>query len=558
MAGCDSVRVHNACNRSKRVKLYPSVTHRVGVWGLPCSVCRHHGFQHLTLVLRADISYDEWDVEMRRHTMRHGQVLLPWAGCTIDDHFEVAANHVEPTRVEERGGKGGVYSAGNSNNNTFTHMADAIEVTISTLDAKGRGVAETPHGTVVVPFAIPGDIVRIEPRGKRRGIWRGVTIERTTDGAGRVEPRCPYVGRCGGCPWQMIDYTQQLRYKRDAVRRALTKLTIPEIPDVVPSPELFYYRNRMDYVVGANGELGLKASEQWWNVLDLSTCFLLSPEAVECMSQFRGWMREHHVAPWNNQTHSGFARYLVIREGKNTKERMVMIVTAPGELPGRDDLVTRLQPLATSILWGINPRITDLSIADDLHVLHGSAVLHERLGDLTFEIPPNAFFQTNTTMAERLVETVRAFAALTGTELVVDLYCGVGVFGIALASLAQQVIGVESDPSAIPVAQRNAMTNGVTNAKFVLAKSESWPFPIDPIDTLIVDPPRAGLHPRVIKKILSMEPRRIIYVSCSPTALTRDLAALLPKYSCDAIRCLDLFPHTPHVETIVRLIRRVP
>ncbi|MDP3770994.1 MAG: 23S rRNA (uracil(1939)-C(5))-methyltransferase RlmD, partial [bacterium] len=431
----------------------------------------------------------------------------------------------------------------------------AIEVTISALDAKGRGVAETPRGLVVVPFAIPGDTVRVELRGKRKGVWRGVAIERTADSAGRIDPRCPYVGRCGGCPWQMVDYPQQLRYKRDAVRRALMGLAIPEIPEVVPSPELFYYRNRMDYVVGSNGELGLKASEQWWNVLDLSTCFLLSPEAVEIMSRFRAWMREHHVPPWNNQTHSGFARYLVIREGKHTGERMVMVVTAPGELPGREDLVTRLQPLATSVLWGINPRITDLSIADVVHVLHGDEALHERLGSLTFEIPPNAFFQTNTVMAEQLVDTIREFAGLTGTELVVDLYCGVGVFGIALASRAQQVIGVEADPSAIPVAQRNAMANGVTNARFVLAKSESWPFPIDPIDTLIVDPPRAGLHPRVIQKILSLQPHHIIYVSCSPTALARDLKPLLTRYTCDAVRCLDLFPHTPHVETVIRLER---
>ncbi|MBI4449652.1 23S rRNA (uracil(1939)-C(5))-methyltransferase RlmD [Candidatus Uhrbacteria bacterium] len=431
-----------------------------------------------------------------------------------------------------------------------------MEVTITKLDAKGRGVAETPRGQVVVPFAIPGDTVRVELRGKRKGVWRGMVVERTADGAGRVAPRCPYVGRCGGCPWQMIDYPQQLQYKRDAVRRALMGLAIPEVPEVIPCPELFYYRNRMDYVVGSSGELGLKASEQWWNVLDLSTCFLLSPEAVAVMSRFRTWMHDHHLSPWNNQTHSGFARYLVIREGKRTGERMVMVVTAPGELPGRDDLITRLQPLATSILWGINPRITDLSIADDVHVLHGSAVLHERIGNLTFEIPPNAFFQTNTTMAERLVETIREFAGLTGTELVVDLYCGVGVFGIALASDAQQVIGVEADPSAIPVAQRNAMANGVTNARFVLAKSESWPFPIDPIDTLIVDPPRAGLHPRVIQKILSLQPHRIIYVSCSPTALARDLKPLLGTYAGDAIRCLDLFPHTPHVETVVRLVRR--
>jgi tRNA/tmRNA/rRNA uracil-C5-methylase (TrmA/RlmC/RlmD family) len=472
-----------------------------------------------------------------------------------------------------------------------------MEITITDLDAKGHGIAHTERGDVLVPFAIPGDTVRVELRGKRKGVWRGQIIERTGASPNRVEPRCPYVGTCGGCPWQMIDYPAQLRYKREAVRRALHGLAVPEISEVLSCPEIFYYRNRMDYVIGAKGELGLKATEQWWNVLDLSTCFLLSPDAVEVMSRFRSWMKEHRVQPWDNQTHHGFARYLVIREGKRTNERFVMVVTAPGELPGRDDLIAKLKPLATSILWGINPRITDLSIADEVHVLHGSEALRERLllslasldvvrrrdsyrqrdtassrttapnndtssdavdritTPFVFDIPPNAFFQTNTLMAERLVETVREFAALSGTELVVDLYCGVGVFGIALASRAQRVVGVESDPSAIPIAQRNAMTNGVTNAQFQLALAEKWPFPIDPVDVLIVDPPRAGLHPRVIQKILAMEPRRIIYVSCSPTALARDLKPLLGRYACDAIRCLDLFPHTPHVETVVRLVK---
>lgn len=454
-------------------------------------------------------------------------------------------------------------------------MGDAFEITISVLDAKGRGIGETPRGRIVVPFAIPGDTVRVALHGKRKGVWRSQVIERVGASPNRVEPRCPYVGTCGGCPWQMIDYAQQLRYKREAARHALDGLHVPEIPEVLPCSEIFYYRNRMDYVIGAKGELGLKASEQWWNVLDLSTCFLLSPDAVEVMSRFRAWMTEHRIVPWDNQTHRGFARYLVIREGKRTNERMVMVVTAPGELPGREDLVTKLQPLATSILWGINPRITDLSIADEVRVLHGSENLHEELwiserrgdstrspagGDVTpplrFDIPPNAFFQTNTVMAERLVETVREFAALTGTELVVDLYCGVGVFGIALASSAQRIIGVESDPSAIPIAQRNAIANDVTNAQFQLALAEKWPFPIDPIDVLVIDPPRAGLHPRVVQRILSLQPHRIIYVSCNPTALARDLKELLTHYTCDAIRCLDLFPHTPHVETVVRLTQR--
>lgn len=428
-----------------------------------------------------------------------------------------------------------------------------VECTITAIDAKGRGVARTGHGLIVVPRTIPGDVVRVRITKKRKGIIEAMSLELITPSANRVTPRCPYADRCGGCPWQMVDYAAQLRMKRQIVADALAGIAIPDIPEPIPSPEIFYFRNRMDYAIGANGEIGLKSSGQWWNVLNLETCFLLSPESVELMKRVRVWLHEHRIVPWDNRFHKGFARYVVIREGKRTNERMLFLITAPGELLAMDDLVARCKDLTTSIIWGVNPTITDISVARNVRTLIGNDVIHERIGDQIFSIPPNAFFQTNTAMAEQLVATVREFAALTGTELLVDLYCGVGMFGIALAPEAHKIIGVESEPSAIPTAQQNAIANNVTNIQFQLALAEKWSFPIDPIDVLIVDPPRSGLHPRVVKKIIMLQPARIIYVSCNPAALARDLKLLLPRYSASAIRCLDLFPHTPHVETVVRL-----
>ncbi|MBI4433835.1 23S rRNA (uracil(1939)-C(5))-methyltransferase RlmD [Candidatus Uhrbacteria bacterium] len=435
-------------------------------------------------------------------------------------------------------------------------MDRELTVTITHFDAKGRGRAITPRGAVAVPFAIPGDTVRVALRGKRGGIWRGRMLAPVTMSDDRVPPRCPFVGTCGGCPWQMVDYPAQLHAKRALVADALRALRMPEIPLPAPSPELFYYRNRMDYVVGAGGELGLKGREQWWNVLDLSTCFLLSSESVELMARFRSWMQAYAVVPWNHRTHQGFARYLVLREGKRTGERLAMVVTAPGELPGRDALIAAFREHTTSLLWGVNPRITDLSIAERIQVLHGSNVLHERISGCTFTIPPNAFFQTNTPMTERLVEAVRDLAELRGTEVLMDLYCGVGMFGIMLAPEAKRVISVEADASAIPVAEQNAAANGIKNIEFHLALAEQWSFPTESINCCIVDPPRSGLHPRVIAKLFAMAPERIIYVSCNPQALARDCEPLLKNYTCDAIQCLDLFPHTPHVETVVRLRRK--
>lgn len=424
---------------------------------------------------------------------------------------------------------------------------------MESVDEKGRGILHADGKEILVRFTAPGDTVGATIARRESGKLLARLDDVVSPSPHRITPRCPYVGRCGGCPLQFIDYPAQLTHKRDSVNRALSGVAGP-IDAVLPSPEIFYFRNRMDYVVGPEGELGLKEPGRWDRVLDLDECFLLSEEAVEVMKRFRVFMRDHKLAPWDNRRHTGFVRYLVIREGKYTGERMVIAVTAEGTFPG-EDLVRRLSPLATTVYWGVNPKITDISISEQLTLLHGKPHLEEKLGDFRFKIHPNVFFQTNSGGAAKLVEIVREYAAAGPTETIFDLYCGVGTFAISLAGLAKEVHGVELDAEAIALAKENAAMNWITNASFRAEPAEKSALLTRTFDLVIVDPPRSGLHPKVRETLLQTLPARIIYVSCNPAALARDIIVLKRSYQVQNIRAVDLFPHTPHVETVVHLVK---
>ena len=405
----------------------------------------------------------------------------------------------------------------------------------------------------------------------------------------RVTPRCPYAGTCGGCKWQHIDYEAQFRFKKEAFERAIggaqdlrtqglkeAKAQTAILTSYVPALQHFYYRNRMDFVFGKNGELGLKAPDKWWDTLDLSTCFLLSPESVEIMSRVRAWAKSTGLPFWDVKTHEGFFRYLVIREGKRTGQRMVMLVTArpnatteglpllKGELEG---VVRVLGDLATSIVWGINPTITDLSIAEEIIPLKGDPWIFEEINGVNYKITPNAFFQTNTAMAEQLQNVVKDFCGdLTG-KTVLDLFCGSGFFSLAFAN-AQSLtpnaftnfIGIELSAEAIACAKENAIANGLAVQSsnpptYFTSKAEDFDWKKYAPDIVILDPPRAGLHPRVIETILEAKPPRIVYVSCSYPRFFEEMKTLGTAYRITKTTALDLFPHTPHMECVFLLER---
>ncbi|MFH1047052.1 MAG: 23S rRNA (uracil(1939)-C(5))-methyltransferase RlmD, partial [Patescibacteria group bacterium] len=345
---------------------------------------------------------------------------------------------------------------------------------ITHVDRKGRGCGLVNDKPACADFVVPGETITGTFVGRKNGVKKFQVDQIANPSVERTKPECVHAGECGGCAWQHVSYEHQLELKRNLINEALRAGEVGrEIDAVIPCPQPYRYRNRMDFCVGDRGEVGLKRPGRWNQYVDLTDCRLVSDMAVAALMEFKKWLTENNVTPWNVFRHEGYARYLVIREGKNTGERLLSIVTSTGELPAKDALIARLKPFATTIYHGINPEITDLSLASQLELLHGSPSLTEQIGGYKYRIPPNSFFQTNSLMAEKLLATVRDYVKDTATKKLLDLYCGVGFFAIGLADTAAEVYGVELDAAAIESARDNAELNGVNNVRFDSAAAES-------------------------------------------------------------------------------------
>jgi 23S rRNA (uracil-5-)-methyltransferase RumA len=374
-------------------------------------------------------------------------------------------------------------------------------------------------------------------------------------------------------------YDAQLRFKKEMINRAFERTGHEErINDVMPSSETFYYRNRMDYVVGVVGPefdvptLGLKEYGSWNRYLDLSTCLLLDKETPTILQTVRDLMRDLDLKPWDAKKYTGDLRYCVIRLGKNTGERMISLVVHDlkrFDETARAELMKRLSPLCTSLYLAENPEITDVSQGKTLELLYGNEYLTEEVNGIRYTIHPNSFFQTNTAMAGELQNAVMDAALNTvGAHghaptnparpyKVLDLYCGLGFLGIAAAKRGADVYGHELDAPAIELAKRNAETNGVADkTRWGAGPTEALDWSAKKPDVVIVDPPRAGLHPKALTALVENAPPRIVYVSCNYRRLVEELKTLKSKYRVESLQALDLFPQTPHVEVIAALVRR--
>ncbi|MBP9748979.1 class I SAM-dependent RNA methyltransferase, partial [Patescibacteria group bacterium] len=319
-------------------------------------------------------------------------------------------------------------------------LFDHINGTIQALDDDGKGILAVGEKQVHIPFAFPGDTIEATPIKRQQGKLFGRVDAVTTPSIDRITPPCPHVGSCGGCPLQALGYDAQKKWKRQFVVDAFAEHKLETIiPEVMGATSLFHHRNRMDYVIGVDKQpnsegklvsvpnslvIGLKESGRWWKTVDLSSCLMLSPEAVEVMHRTKNWLSDHKLGGWDARTHEGDARYLVIREGKSTNERMVILVTADITLPEPDDFVRTLGPLATTVYHAVNASISDLSIGQTYMLLSGPAILSETINDITYHISPTAFFQTNTQGATILSDVVRGFVQKGKHESVLDLYCG--------------------------------------------------------------------------------------------------------------------------------------
>ncbi len=429
---------------------------------------------------------------------------------------------------------------------------EKLTLHVESFDERGRGIGRTEAKKTAASFVIPGETVEGLFVGRKQGVAKMAEIRILEASPDRVKTECPHAGVCGGCAWQHVRYERQAEEKRRMVAEALAPINV-DVSEIVHAEELFRHRNRMDFVFGPKGELGLKEPGRWDRHLDLTTCLMLSAEATDVLNAVRAWAATTSHKPWDNQRHEGFLRYVVIREGKFTNERLITLVTAQGELEKKEELIAALSPLCTSLVHGINPLPTDISLASELRPLKGDALLRETIGDVTYRIHPNAFFQTNSRMAGRLLERVRALVLAGPHERLLDLYCGGGFFSLALAKDVGSALGVELDPHAIAEAEASAKENSISNVRYRAEAAEKLSWETERPDVVIVDPPRSGLHPSVKKTLLEKRPPRLVYVSCNYRTLALDLKDLLAAYRAEPAVCVDLFPHTPHIETVVHL-----
>ncbi|HEU16173.1 MAG TPA: 23S rRNA (uracil(1939)-C(5))-methyltransferase RlmD [Nitrososphaeria archaeon] len=354
---------------------------------------------------------------------------------------------------------------------------------------------------------------------------------------------CPHYGICGGCSIQHLPYEKQLEMKRERIVELIGR----EPDEVVPSPVIWNYRNRMDYAISRDLAIGLRERGKWWSYVDLKVCPLQSPEADALREDLRRFSSERGIEGYDVRRHTGVLRYLVVREGKFTGERMAAIITTE---PIADTLRDFSPSVGVdSLLNGVNGGPSDTSRAERIITVRGKETISEKLAGYKFSMALNSFFQTNPYTAELMVKFVKE--EVYGSRTVYDLYSGVGTFTLPAADVAEYAVGVESDPLTVELARRNAADNG-SSADFMTAKVEALGT-ID-ADTVILDPPRAGLHPKVVGQLLSSSPAKIIYLSCNPARQAEDLAKLR-EYTLERLVMVDQFPHTHHVETIAVLSR---
>jgi 23S rRNA (uracil1939-C5)-methyltransferase len=440
---------------------------------------------------------------------------------------------------------------------------EEIEVRIDSLAYGGNGVGRVDGFVVFVRGGLPGDLVKARATKVKRGFAEAIRTSLLEPGRDRVEAPCRHFGTCGGCRFQDFAYERQLEAKEVQVRDALTRIggfVGPPLEPIVPARSQYGYRNKLEYsfAPGPDGlVLGFHRAGRWDEVIDVEECLLTTQVGNAIREAVKAWAHDEGLEPYDQETQTGYLRHLVVREGRNTGQVLVVLVTAPGERFDADFLIETLTRFSEvrSIHWAINDQPSEVTNLPT-RLLWGEESIEEMLLGLRFRIRPNAFLQTNTEMAETLYELARAAAGLSGNEVVYDLYCGTGTIGLTLARDAASVWGVEISEESVACAIDNAELNGVANARFfagnVGQSLEELRERAGAPDVVVVDPPRAGLAGKALRRTGALQAPRLVYVSCNPTTLASDLAVLRDEYGYRLERCtpVDMFPHTPHIESV--------
>lgn len=453
-------------------------------------------------------------------------------------------------------------------------------VKIEAVAAEGKSLAHVDGTVVFVEFAVPGDIVNVKVTKKKKNYMEGFILEIVKPSEDRLQPFCEHFGICGGCRWQPLPYDMQLKAKQQQVWDQLVRighLEIPDISPILPSDKTKYYRNKLEFTFSNkrwiyNNEdpdsltdeerlgLGFHVGKFFDKVLDIKHCSLQPEPSNEIRLFIREYAVTHGLEFYNIRENTGFLRNLIVR---NNQVGDVML-TVCFAYDDQDKIVPMLDAIAAefpqikSLHYVINEKLND-SISDlDCILYKGEDAIWETMGKLKFKIGPKSFYQTNSEQAYKLYSVAKEFAALTGNEVVYDLYTGTGTIAQFISDKASKVIGIEYVKEAIEDARINAEANGITNCTFFdgdmkdiltadFIKEHGKP------EVMIIDPPRAGMHPDVVKVIMEAAPERIVYVSCNPASQARDLAMMSPMYEITAVQPVDMFPHTMHVENVCAL-----
>ena len=453
-------------------------------------------------------------------------------------------------------------------------------ITIEACAAEGKALAHWNGAVVFVPFAVPGDVVNIKLTRKYHNYYEGFISKIVTPSKDRVEPFCKHFGTCGGCKWQPLPYGLQLEAKRKQVEDQLVRLghlSVPEIRPTLPSDKTIYYRNKLEFTysnkrwfpwgvdpdsVPAEEKMGLgfHVGKFFDKVLDIEHCYLQKDPSNDIRLFCKRYAVSHGLRFFDIRANEGFIRNMFIRTTE-TGDLMVILCFFHEDREAREAMLDALAdafPQITSLYYVINKKLND-SIGDQECILYkGSETIRETMEGLTFRIGPKSFYQTNSGQALKLYTVARDFVELTGKEIVYDLYTGTGTIAQFVSGRAAIVVGIEYVPEAIDDAKSNAAANGITNCEFFAGDMKDVLVPSfieehGRPDVIILDPPRAGIHPDVAKVILDAAPERIVYVSCNPASQARDLAILCEKYEITAVQPVDMFPHTQHVENVCAL-----
>lgn len=462
-------------------------------------------------------------------------------------------------------------------------------VPITGAGANGKSLAKVDGLVVFVSGAVPGDVADLRVLAKKKNYAEAAAVRIAQSSPDRVAAFCQHFGACGGCKWQDLDYAKQLEYKQQQVVDNLERiggLDLPALTPILASPARSHYRNKLEFTFSnsrwftkeelkTEGEitdrnaLGFHIPQRFDRVLDLTECHLQPAPSNAIRAFVRQHAREHGLSHYDVRAHQGFLRTLLIRTTL-TGECMVLVAFGHEDVEARERLLSAMAarfPQLTSILWTINGKRNDTIYDLEIHAFHGRDHIVEELPDgpegrpLRFRIGPKTFFQTNPQQTIAMYRLVRELAGLSGRENVYDLYCGAGSITLYLAPQARHVAGVELVPESVADARVNAKLNGITNVSFAagdMKKTLSPEFVQEhgKPDVVVTDPPRAGMDEPVVRHLLELALPRIVYVSCNPATQARDLAILKDDYRIDFVQPVDMFPHTYHVENVVRLVKR--